>query len=177
MANPLQENNDAPGGTFGGTVPPAPHWIYDGVGPEGATTGGDACDINDDNDLSCTDAEELGGNINLGGMRNPLNPWDFADVPVPALTTANSTGTRNGVVLLSDALAAFYYVGTFNNGPPNANGVDNDTDLNANGVEDGAEYDRTSAGPISGPPNGAITGADALVVVNQVGDDCTAAPN
>jgi len=38
-------------------------------------------------------------------------------------------------------------VGTFDLGAPNANGNDYDSDTNANGVEDGAEYDRTHPAP------------------------------
>jgi hypothetical protein len=164
-------DNDMAGGPFGGTQA----WIADGVGPEGANSGLDVVDINDDNDLSCTDAEELGGNINLGGMRNPLNPWDFADVPAPALPMAGSV--RNGAVSLSDVGAALTWVGATNNGGSNVNGRDYDNDDNGNGVEDGAEYDRTPAGAISGPPNGAVSLSDVGVVLNQVGDNCTAAPN
>jgi subtilisin family serine protease len=167
-------DNDALGGPFGGTVPPAPPWINDGVGPEGANSGCDAADINDDNDRSCTDAEELGGNLNLGGGRNPMNPWDFADVPSPALPLA---GTRNGAVTLSDVGAALVWVGrTLLNGV-DANGHRYIDDNNANGVHDGAEYDRTPAGAVTGPPNGAVSLADVGAILNQVGDSCTAAPN
>ena len=78
-------------------------------------------------------------------MRNPLNPWDFADVPVPALPAA---GVRNGAVTLGDVGAALAWVGRVNNGPPDGSGHDYDDDNNANGVEDGAEYDRSPAGAI-----------------------------
>lgn len=175
LANPSQENNDGVSGTWGGTQ----SWIIDGSSPEGQHTGGDACDANDDNDLSCTDVEEAGGNINLGGTRNALNPWDFADVPTPALPMAGAA--RNGAVSLADVGAALSWVGRVNNGPPDTSGHDYDDDTNANGVEDGAEYDRTPAGmplgTLSGPPNGAISLQDVGVILNQVGDSCTAAPN
>ena len=109
-------------------------------------------------------------------MRNALNPWDFADVPVPSLPAA---GVRNGAVTLSDASAALPWVGRVNNGAPGPGPDfrDYDDDDNANGVEDGAEYDRTPGGPISGPPNGAVTLSDVSVILAQVGDTCTAAPN
>jgi hypothetical protein len=138
-------------------------------------TGDDACEINDDNDLMCTDGEELGSNINLGGMRDPRNPWDFADVPVPSLPNAGAV--RNGAVTINDAIAALIWVGTTNDGGTNAQGRDYDNDANTNGVEDGAEYDRTPNGAISGPPNGAVTISDVAVILPQIGDSCTAAPN
>jgi hypothetical protein len=169
------DNDACPGGTFGGTVPPAPAWICDGIGPEGANSGPDSSDINDDNDLRCTDGEETGGSLALGGMRNPLNPWDFADVPAPALPLAGAA--RNGAVSLSDVGAALSWVGRVNNGPPDGSGHDYDNDTNTNGVEDGAEYDRTPNGEISGPPSGAISLQDVGVVLAQVGDNCAAAPN
>ena len=52
-----------------------------------------------------------------------------------------------------------------------------DNDSNGNGIEDGSEYDRTPNGQISGPPNGAVSLSDVGVILNQVGDNCTAAPN
>jgi hypothetical protein len=163
-------NNDLLGGPFGGTQP----WIVDGVSPEGLRLGADGCDINDDNDLRCTDIEEEGGNLALGGMRDPLNPWDFADVPVPALPAA---GVRNGAVSLPDVAAALAWVGrTMANGT-DGGGHNYTHDNNANGVQDGAEYDRTPAGEISGPPNGAISLSDVGVILIQVNDNCNALPN
>jgi hypothetical protein len=167
----LPPDNDALGGPFGGTQA----WIADGTAvAEAAHTGVDSVDANDDNDLMCTDTEETGGNINLGGARNPLNPWDFADVPTPSLPMAGAA--RSGSVSLSDVGAALPWIGRTNNGPP-AGGRDYDDDVNANGVEDGAEYDRTPAGAVSGPPDGAISLQDVGVILTQVGDSCMAAPN
>lgn len=124
----------------------------------------------------CSDWHEVQGREEAGGGRDPLNPWDFADVPVPALTVANPGGARNGAVTLADALAAVFYVGSRSGGPPNLNGVDYDTDLNANGIADGQEYDRTPSRAVSAAPNGAVTLQDALVIVNQAGDNCAAPP-
>jgi hypothetical protein len=121
----------------------------------------------------CIDGEEIGTDIELGGMRDPLNPWDFADVPAPALPG----GARNGAVALTDVGAALTWVGAVNGGMPNVNGRDYDDDSNTNGVDDGAEYDRTPNGEISGPPNGAISLQDVGVILAQVGDSCLAAPN
>ncbi len=41
--------------------------------------GTDPCD-NDTDDDGCADGEELGGTAVAGGLRDPLNPWDFYDV-------------------------------------------------------------------------------------------------
>jgi hypothetical protein len=58
----------------------------------------DACDTDDDND-GCTDTEEQGPNAALGGLRDPLNFWDFFDV------------TGEGLVDFSDALDVLAYFG------------------------------------------------------------------
>lgn len=115
----------------------------------------------------------------LGGQRDPLNPWDFFDVPVPALLPSNTTGVRNKLVSLSDVLADLTYVGTAAANPnaANANGAKYGSDLNNNGVVDGREYDRApSIVPgepwHSGPPNGVVTLGDVLVVLAQVGTNC-----
>jgi hypothetical protein len=170
IENPAQEDNDALGGAFGG----GDAWIIQGTLPEGATGGGDACDVNDDNDLACTDAEELGSDLRLGGGRNPLNPWDFADVPTPALP---GSGVRNGAITLADVGATLAWVGRSLTNGTSDEGRNYTDDANNNGVEDGAEYDRTPAGAISGQPNGAITLQDVGVVLAQVGASCIAAPN
>jgi hypothetical protein len=156
-------------------------WIQDGVGPDGATLGGDACDVDDDNDR-CLDVNELSANALIGGDRDTLNPWDFFDVPVPVLRPADTSGTRSRTVTLSDVIAVLFYVGTSAANPNQANGnaVIYGSDLNANGVTDGQEYDRTipnSAKPYrSGPPNGAVTIGDAIVGLQQVGANCTVSP-
>ena len=156
-------------------------WIKDGVGPDGATLGGDACDPDDDNDR-CADVNELGANPLLGGDRDPLNPWDFFDVPVPVLRTGDTSGVRSRTVTLSDVIAVLYFVGTSAANPnqTNGNGAIYGSDFNANGITDGQEYDRTipnSAKPYrSGPPSGAVQIGDAIVALNQVGANCTAPP-
>lgn len=77
---------------------------------------------------------------------------------------------------LADASAILKYVGTTAANPDfvNPNGVRYGSDLNANGILDGREYDRTaSASPSTnvavGEPNGAVTLADASAALNQVG--------
>ncbi len=140
--------------------------------------GGDACDPNNDND-GCTNVQELGLIPTLGGQRDPLNPWDFFDVPVPPLLPGSTTGVRNKIISLSDVLADLAYVGTTAAmpGSPNANGAKYGSDLNGNGIADGVEYDRTpSTMPLqpwrSGPPNGVVSLSDVLVVLTQVGTVC-----
>lgn len=132
--------------------------------------------IDSDGD-GCTDEREAGPEHTSGGDRDPLNHWDFFDVPAPALSPAHPNSGRNKVVTLADVLAILSYVGTVHLSGPNANDLSYDTDLNGNGVLDGAEYDRapstTQSKPWrSGPPSGAVTLQDALVALAQVGDNC-----
>ena len=127
----------------------------------------------------CPDLRELGADWHTGGQRDPNNVWDFFDVPVPVLLPGNTTGTRNKAISISDVIAILSYVGTSsaNASQPNGNGATYGSDLNANGVTDGAEYDRTAGGFAgqswrSGAPNGAVSIADAIVDLNQVGTNC-----
>jgi len=153
---------------------------------------GDACEASfgtnvadpDTDDDSCEDGREvrvLKFTPGMGGDRDPLSGFDFFDVPVPALTPSNSGGTRNEIVSLSDVLAVLIYVGTTNNGAANSAGVDYDSDLNGNAIEDGVEYDRTPSTTVgkpwrSGPPNNSVSLGDALVALAQVGHNCSVAP-
>ena len=139
---------------------------------------GDRCDADDDGD-GCTDTLEVGDNHLDGGQRDPLDGWDFFDVPAPALSEINPGGTQNKAVTLADVQATLYYVGTRLSSPTltNANGVSYGGDFNGNGVYDGQEYDRTpSAFPgqpwRSGPSNGAVSLQDVQVGLAQVGDNC-----
>jgi hypothetical protein len=97
---------------------------------------------------------------------NPLNPWDFYSVPVPALVVASSPAgvLPNNVVSASDAQAVFVY---FKNGAVAGSQV-YQQDLNLNGVPDGIEYDRTLTGPLrSGAPDGVVSAADAQLAFAQ----------
>ena len=130
----------------------------------------------------CTDSQELGLSRVNGGDRDPLSPWDFYDVPVPALTAGDPSGTRNLVINLSDVAAIILYIGTTNGGGANINGVSYNTDLNGNGVFDGIEYDRMPSANIakkwrSQAPNGAVSLQDAAVAISSVGDHCAVAPS
>ena len=125
----------------------------------------------------CADKREILSNQTYGGRRDYLNPWDFYDVPVPAIKGGQTTGIRDRAVTIGDLLAVQLYVGTSANGPPNANWVDYDNDLNNNGIADGREYDRTaSTDPNqpwrSGAPDGVISMSDVLAVLPQIGHSC-----
>ena len=133
-----------------------------------------------DND-GCPDAKENGPSHLAGGERDPNDPWDFADVPAPALLPSNTVGVRDRTITLTgDVLAVLKFVGSNAASPntPNAFGATYGSDLNANGTQDGAEYDRTaSANPAmlwrTGPPDGAISlSGDVLPVLKSVGDAC-----
>lgn len=113
-----------------------------------------------------------------GGDRDPAAPWDFFDVPVPALLPSNTSGVRNGAIGIQDVLAVVAYIGTVDNAGANMQGADYDSDLNGNGIEDGAEHDRlpsaVSGKPWrSGAPSGSVSINDALVGLLQIGSVCT----
>jgi hypothetical protein len=119
----------------------------------------------------CTNREENGLSSGLGGNRDALNPYDFADVPAPLQTASppsstNAGSVRNRVISLADVGAALAYVGR-----TSVHAL-YQADLNLDGIKDGLQFDRTAAGP----PNGAISLNDVGVVLGQVGTSCAAAP-
>ncbi len=127
----------------------------------------------------CGDGREQSADPSRGGVRNALDPYDFFDVPTPALITGQVRGARSGAVGIQDVIAVLAFIGTSATSPGtrNAIGAQYGTDLDADGTPDGQEYDRTpsseSATPWrSGPPNGFVSIGDALVALNQVGDSC-----
>ncbi len=127
----------------------------------------------------CPDDRELGADWHTGGQRDPNFVWDFFDVPVPPLLPSDMSGIRNKAVSIADVIAILSYIGTTAANPSqaNANGAMYGSDLNANGAPDGQEYDRAAGGVSgqpwrSGAPSGAVTIADALVDLNQVGTNC-----
>ena len=140
--------------------------------------GTNPCNADSDGD-GCGDGSEAGPDWRLGGQRDPKNPWDFFDVPAPALLPGQTFGVRNKVVSLADVLSVLAYVGTSAASPSatNANGAQYGSDLNGNGVQDGIEYDRsTSIVPgepwHSGPPNGVITLTDVITALSQTQSNC-----
>jgi len=102
----------------------------------------------------CVDPEEAGKGL------NSTNPWDFFSVPIPSLL-ASPGAHRDAGLSATDAQAVF---AVFTAGIAfNYNG-----DLNANGVKDGWEYDRSVAGPaMSGPPDGVLSALDAQLAFAQ----------
>ena len=108
----------------------------------------------------CSDQEELGPNPNLGGQRDPHNPYDFYDVPVPTLHVGGHMWDRDkAVTIINDVLAVLQYTA-----------IDYHEDRDGDGVDDGRAYDRSAGGAWSGPPDGAITIlVDALLVLAQSG--------
>ena len=94
------------------------------------------------------------------------NPWDFYSVPIPALKDAANPTTvfRDKLLTAGDAQAvlAYFKAGAI------AGSAFYDQDLNANGIADGVEYDRTVVGPaMSGPPDGKIVASDAQLAFAQ----------
>jgi hypothetical protein len=118
--------------------------------------------------------------------------YDFFDVPVPANPDPGPSGPRNGTVTLSDVLGVLAYVGTAAGGgaSTNANGVSYDSlkdgDWNGDTVVDvgdrvGLRYDRSPSLEPNPPheadaPDGAVNLQDVLVVLAQVGLDCSGPP-
>jgi hypothetical protein len=137
------------------------------------------CTADTDGD-NCLDGRELRISHVKGGERDPADPFDFMDVPTPALRSEAPGGARNGFVNIGDLLAILAYVGTSVGGTANGLGISYDADVDGNGVSDGAQYDRSAPPDISrpwasGPPTGQVAINDVLVALNQVGDDCSQA--
>ncbi len=135
----------------------------------------------------CTDAQELGPGPALGGTRDPNNPHDFYDVPVPTAFNGGTLDDRDRAVTIArDLLAVLEYAGTSDGGPPNlgpdgllATPDDRDYDQDNNGdtLDDGLLYDRSPGANWSGAPDGAITVIDdVLLVLAQSGHACQAPP-
>ncbi len=137
------------------------------------TTSAAGLDRDGDN---CSDASEATPSHVTGGQRDADNRWDFFDVPTPVLLPAQTSGTRSGAVSIFDVVAILNYIGTTQADPdtPNARGAKYGSDLDADGWQDGSEYDRAPGATTwaTAAPNGAVSIADALLALNQVGDHC-----
>jgi len=149
---------------------------------------GPRMDLTDEDEDGCMDSEEMAGaaapNPGATGNYNPLDPFDFYDVPIPAVPDPNPNGTRNQAVAMDDVLGVLFYVGTYDGdgGAPNANGVAYDIDKDGNGLKDGRDYDRApSPAPNppwdADPPSGAVAMDDVLAVLAQTGLSCIGAPD
>jgi hypothetical protein len=151
---------------------------------DGAVTVIDVGTADTDGD-GCTDLQETGDNVVAGGRRNPNDPYDFFDVPAPAYADPTPNGAKNRAINVQDVIAVLKYVGTYDNGPINGNGVDydsvkdgdwnGDTVVTEAGDQVGLRYDRAPVPPsyyLSGAPNGAINVQDLTLVLGQVGHSC-----
>lgn len=143
--------------------------------------GTDPCAPDTDGD-GCNDGREyVGSNPNhkLGGDRDPLSPWDFFDVPVPANGPVGADGkatlapgaTKNRAVTLGDVSAILAYVGR------TSTNAEYQADHNNDGIADGQQLDRTPSSTPgkpwrSGPPNNVILLSDVAIALAQVGDNC-----
>jgi len=130
-----------------------------------------------DND-GCADSEELGADPVLGGTRDPLDPYDFYDVPVPTAFNGGTLADRDKAVsIINDVLAVLEYTGTSDGGPPNSIGRQYNQDNNSDGEDDGLLYDRWVGATWSDAPDGAVTViVDVLLVLAQSGHSCQAPP-
>jgi hypothetical protein len=122
----------------------------------------------------CGDSEEPAGapspKPGATGAYDPLLFWDYYDVPVPSLKVG--AGTYSASITMADVLAVLSYVGE------KAGTAGYEADLNGNTVRDGIEYDRSPSSVPNppweaNPPNNAVTMADVLAVLAQVGLKCT----
>jgi len=123
--------------------------------------GTDPCNPDTDGD-ACGDGHEP----LLFPAINPLDPWDFYSVPVPSLLAALNPLTvfKENHVTAGDSQAVFAY---FKAGA-HTGVLAYEQDLNANGVKDGIEYDRSVIGPAhSGAPDGSISATDAQLSFAQ----------
>ena len=113
----------------------------------------------------------------MGGRRPEASA---GGISVPALLPGQTTGSRSRFINIADAIAVLAYVGTTASNPntTNSNGATYGSDLNANGIADGIEYDRSKSNDTeqpwrSDPPRGFVSLASAIVALSQVGTDCT----
>jgi hypothetical protein len=142
-----------------------------GTDPLNPTDDGQAVDTDPDGD-GCVSSEELGPNKSLGGLRDPLNPYDFYDIT----DITGVLGTKDKGVSGFDLNLLLAWGGATTGGGPNANGNDYDTDGNSNGIADGLELDFAGlSGPATGP-DGGISGFDLSDLLSQGGDSCVAPP-
>jgi hypothetical protein len=124
---------------------------------------GDACDADDDND-GCSDGRENGSIPTLGGLRNPLNFWDFFDTPTGPMLL------RDRAVTVGDIAAV---VARF--GSSGSKAID---PLSVPGAAPAYHtgYDRTAAGEnpngLALGPNGSVTVQDVSLNVAQFGHSC-----
>jgi hypothetical protein len=108
----------------------------------------------------CLDGREVGPDPATGGRRDPTNFWDFFDTP-------DDANTRDRAVALPDILRLVARFG--------ATGNPNIDPLSFPPPPPGYHpaFDRASVpDKLSGPPDGAISLTDILVLITQFGHTC-----
>jgi hypothetical protein len=145
----------------------------------------------------CVNLEEMAGapppKPGATGAYDPNNPYDFYDVPVPVRADPAPNGPKDQGVNMQDVVVVLAYVGTSADSGPNSRGLgynsDKGVDTNGDGVAeippdgvpDGRDFDR-SPGPLpnppydAGPPDDFVNMQDVVVVLAQVGLDCSGPP-
>lgn len=122
--------------------------------------------------LADTDGDGCGDGKEVGwGNLDPLDPWDFYSVPVPALLLGQPSSRDNAIGITTDLVALLQYVGT----APGSQAYDQDMD--GNGVADGRQYDRSlvmkNGHNWPGPPDGGIgTTTDVAAMLTEMGFVC-----
>jgi subtilisin family serine protease len=115
----------------------------------------------------CSNQEELGLNVALGGLRNPLDVWDFFDTPT-------ASNVRDKIILSSDTSRVQARFGS--DGDPTIDPLSPPPPAPAYHPA----FDRGgTVGPNAwnlAPANGSIRIPDITAVVNSFGHDCRAAP-
>ncbi len=126
----------------------------------------------------CTNRREAlpSAPLSQGGGRNAANKWDFFDVE----TITMGVLSKNRAVSIADTIAILSYIGVnaANPNTANANGHTYAGDDNNDGAPNGEVFDRSPAGSngvvvLTGAPNGAVSIADAISNLNQIGANCT----
>jgi hypothetical protein len=139
--------------------------------------GGSVCDDWDhDGILNASDADrdnDACGNAYETPDRSidPLNPWDFYSVPVPALLLGQPSTRDNGVGVTQDVVALLKYSGKTSASPEYLADYDND------GVRDGWQYDRSLVNVAGvnrpGKPDGGIgVSTDVVAMLAETGWTC-----
>jgi hypothetical protein len=134
----------------------------DGIASADEAAGGTQPCVADTDGDGCSDGDEAGSEPAFGGARDPLNPYDFFDVPLPV--GPPGTGTRDSIVAVRDIMGVLAKFGTREGAPPSGSGQVYNID-----------YDRTRAGSeawMSGPPDGVVSVVDIYLAINQFGHTC-----
>ncbi len=122
----------------------------------------------------CTNRREalVANPVNNGGGRDGMNTWDFYDV----ITNAFGLLSRNRAVSIADTIAILGYIGVSVANPNTLNSHGRSyAGMEADGTPSFETVDRSaSTNPRnSGPPDGAVSIADAINNLNEVGTNCS----